>query len=84
MASATYENGPAVRAVRAANWAERQRRQGAPAREPGRGVSRGGTHPSQRTRRATGLWHGLGASAVITAGYVAVVSAVRWMLAAVG
>ena len=84
MASATYENEPAVRAVRAAIWAERARRTQVPARRPSRRYPRGEAQPRGRVRSARGIWRGVGASAAIAGGYVALMSALRWVLAVAG
>ena len=84
MASATYENEPAVRAVRAAIWAERARRSPAPERGPIRRYPRGEVQPRGRVRSAGGIWRGVGASAAIAGGYVALMAGLRWVLAAAG
>lgn len=84
MASATFENDPAVRAVRAAIWAERVRRHPAPARESSRREWRGEVRPRKQTRGGRGIWRGVAASAAIAGGYVAVMAGLRWALAAAG
>jgi hypothetical protein len=84
MASATFENTPTVRAVRAAIWAERARRHSAPAREQSERDWRREARPRGRARRALGIWRGVGASAAIAGGYVAVIAGLRWALTAAG
>lgn len=82
MASATFENGPAVRAARAAIWSERARRRSAQARRSRRRDRREGVRPSGRAQSGGALWRGVGASAAIAGGYVAAIAGLRWVLAA--
>ena len=84
MASATFENGPAVRALWAAIWAERARRHPAPARQRSRRDWASEVRPRGRARQARRVWRGAGASAVIAGGYVAVMAGLRWALGAAG
>jgi hypothetical protein len=74
MASAAFENVRAVRTVRAAIWAKRA-------------VAQGGVLQGERARSsgrsssvAAGLRRGFGASLLIASGYVAFVTAIRWLL----
>jgi hypothetical protein len=53
-------------------------------RGPNRHHPRGEAQPLGWVRSARGIWRGVGASAAIAGGYVALMSALRWVLAAVG
>jgi hypothetical protein len=81
MASATFENGQALRTVRAAIRAERLRAgEGARSAEPQRAQTGGATRRSAESTRAPAIWRGVGASLAIASGYVALVTAIRWLL----
>ena len=81
MASATFENGQALRTVRAAIRAERVRTGGAArSGEPQRVQTGGAVRRSAEPARAPAIWRGVGASFAIASGYVALVTAIRWLL----
>jgi hypothetical protein len=74
MASAVFERESAPRAVRAAIRARRAKRQ----------LATGPCGERNWDRSARGVWRGVGASAAIGGGYVALVTGLRWILVAVG
>jgi hypothetical protein len=78
MASATFENGQALRTVRAAIRAERLRAGGA-GRSGARVQADGGVRRSAEPARTSAIWRGVGASLAIASGYVALVTAIRWL-----
>ena len=81
MASATFENGQAVRAASAAIRAGRARAHGAERSGGPRCAQAGGAlrRNAEQRFRAPVIWRGVGASVAIASGYVALVTAIRWL-----
>jgi hypothetical protein len=82
MASATFENGQAVRAVGAAIRTGRaETRAAVRSAEPERVQQASGAARRRAPRiRVPAIWRGIGASVTIASGYVAFVAAIRWLL----
>jgi hypothetical protein len=79
MASAVYDGGHALQAVRAAIRTQRRRR-ALPARDSRRLGTPRRAVPRAQGSRARGLLRGVGASVAIACGYVSLMSALRALL----